>query len=104
MYMSTLDKLCSYKDCADLVYKELHKLLLSEVNREFKILSKAEYYFDETDTTFVLLSDDPNDMPCFNWRKYQSLIGNPDIILHISFKKGIIVSTAFFLPPHLCMR
>ena len=89
--MKTIEKLCQYKDLADLVYRYVYALLMKEVIVELYELSKTLYNLSNTDYSYPLLyndawigiDEDENNIPCFNWRTPPAPY---DDIFHISHK------------------
>ena len=93
--MKTIEKLCKYKDVVDIVYWQVHKLLIKQLNDEYKKLSTVKYSYEDyyDDYYFPLDYYFPvGNLSCFNWR---SLPDPGCVIFHISHATQSITKTHF---------
>ena len=96
--MQTIHKLCRYKDITDLVYLQLHRLLVKDLIKELNDLAQVGYVLNWC--RYPLFSDDYGwDMPCFNYRVEFNCV---DLIYHISHKDHKLQKTGFHLPQSIC--
>lgn len=103
MVMKTIERLCKYKDVADLIYREVHALLTKDLITEYKVLSKMRFIIidddsdsdsddSETYPAFYGSLGENAEFPCFNWRTV--FTGNR-LIYHVSLQNCTLTKTGF---------
>ena len=71
--MQTIERLCKYKDVANIVYKCVHQLLTKELISELNVLQSGYYYADDDifkrfPERLLYIDDSKKEQSLFNWR------------------------------------